>query len=90
MISSLLSQYGFLIVLAPVIAFFAYVFKLQGENNSLKDDVARHEAKEVVSDAIHNLQEAKKDADAKEDEFNRALDEYRNAGNARNERDRSK
>lgn len=68
-------------IVVAVLAIFGYIFGLHRQNATLSNKVGQLEAKEELMGALDALSTAGKEADAKEDNYKRALDEYNKSKN---------
>lgn len=62
-------------VLLPLTLLFGFIYYLLQRINTLQSQVARAKSEKVLADTLGKLEEAKKDADEKEDQFHRDYDD---------------
>jgi len=63
-------------LLTPLLLLFAYIFHLKTQNESLKGEVAQGKTEEALRDIITQKDEAGKNAQTLEDDYNRMRAEY--------------
>lgn len=65
-------------VITPLLLIMGYIFHLLGQNERLRNDVAKERVEKDLAEVILKKEEAKGDADKLEADYTDALNEYRN------------
>lgn len=67
---------SFLYIAAPIAAVFGYIYYLSMDRNKLKQELASKDAQKNIDGILTKKDEAKKDADQLEDEYNKLKSDY--------------